>query len=479
MSRVLILLASGTAMLVLAPGALASSRSWAAPEIRAVTRAGVLGHSPTTFRPQAALTQGALATAIAATNSIQHPPLPTAPAPAPVEIDSTIGDSATVGGVIPWQIDAPGLDVDHVDFAVDGTGLTTEHTAPFAFDLGAGGLDTRTLTDGPHQLAVNVHFAGSGYAIAVWNVTVDNATGGGNPYGSGDLSSVPVVKSWLPAPAVPDEPQTHAVLFRASAQTQAVTIKELDAALVDYLGLAGAAREIQTDLANAGLRPPAHTGTEAIARLLGLRLDHPAREDELELLPSQSATRAEAAWSFAHVLQLDDWAAQSAQQAADNLELPGYSSWQRRVLTTAVHYVGYPYVWGGTSPTHEVEFGVPSVGGFDCSGFVWRVYKLTPYAGEGDLASVLRGRTTYQMSGEVPRRELIPINKLQPADVMFFGAKGPRSSPGIVDHTALYLGGGWFIQSSDQGVTLLPFDGWYRHEFAWARRPLREAGLAG
>jgi cell wall-associated NlpC family hydrolase len=152
--------------------------------------------------------------------------------------------------------------------------------------------------------------------------------------------------------------------------------------------------------------------------------------------------------------------------------------WQRRILTTAVSYVGYPYVWGGTSPTHEVEFGVPSVGGFDCSGFVWRVYKLTPYPGERGLAGVLRGRTTYVMSGEVPRSKLLNATQLQPADVMFFGDRGPRSSPTIVDHTALYLGNGWFIQSSDEGVTLLPFDGWYRHEFAWARRPLREAGLS-
>jgi cell wall-associated NlpC family hydrolase len=142
-----------------------------------------------------------------------------------------------------------------------------------------------------------------------------------------------------------------------------------------------------------------------------------------------------------------------------------------------VHYVGYPYVWGGTSPTAETDFGVHAVGGFDCSGFVWRVYKLTSYPGEGQLASVLRGRTTYEMSGEVARSKLLPASQLQPADVMFFGAHGPRSKPSEVDHTALYLGNGWFIQSSDRGVTLLPFDGWYTHSFAWARRPLREAGL--
>ena len=163
--------------------------------------------------------------------------------------------------------------------------------------------------------------------------------------------------------------------------------------------------------------------------MLGLRLNHPSSEDGLEILPNAPATRAEAAWSFAHVLHLDAWSTQSVAQAAADFTLPTFTSWQQRILTTAVSYVGYPYIWGGTSPTHEVEFGVPSAGGFDCSGFVWRVYKLTSYSGERGLAGVLRGRTTYQMSGEVPRSKLISIDKLQPADVMFFGAKGPRSKP--------------------------------------------------
>ena len=118
-----------------------------------------------------------------------------------------------------------------------------------------------------------------------------------------------------------------------------------------------------------------------------------------------------------------------------------------------------------------------SVGGFDCSGFVWRVVKLTPYAGEGRLAGVLRGRTTYQMSGEVPQSLRLGAAQLQPADVMFFGTHGPASKPSEVDHAGLYLGNGWFVQSSGNGVTLLPLDGWYTRSFAWARRPLREAGL--
>ena len=163
--------------------------------------------------------------------------------------------------------------------------------------------------------------------------------------------------------------------------------------------------------------------------MLGLRLNHPSGQDDLELLPFQPATRAEAAWSFAQVLQLDSSATDSVQHAADAFTLPELTAHQRELLTTAVHYVGYPYVWGGTSPTSETLFGVHSVGGFDCSGFVWRVYKLTPYADAPRLAGVLRGRTTFQMSGEVTHSKLVPAAKLQPADVMFFGAHGRQSTP--------------------------------------------------
>jgi cell wall-associated NlpC family hydrolase len=290
--------------------------------------------------------------------------------------------------------------------------------------------------------------------------------------------TLPIAKSWLPAPPeTASAPAFTPALYRAAAPARAVTLKQLDAALVAYAGLAPAARKIQQTLAAAGLRPPANTGTEAVARMLGLRLNHPASEDWLELLPTEPATRAEAAYSFAQVLQLNDWALQSVQQAADAFTLPELSAWQRRILTTAVHYVGYPYVWGGTSPGAQTLFGVHSAGGFDCSGLVWRVYKLTPYAGEGRLASVLRGRTTFQMSGEVTGSKRVKAASLQPGDVMFFGARGPRSKPSEVDHAGLYLGNGWFVQSSGEGVTLLPFDGWYTRSFAWGRRPLREAGL--
>lgn len=443
-------------------GAGAGGRNWAAPEIKAVTQAGIFASSPASFAPEAPLTQGALAAAIAAAERLQHPPAPPAPKPPPLAVLTTLPPGAVVAGTTRVEIQAPGREVSRIGFAVDGTGIHTEERAPFQLDL-----DTGALADGTHQLAVDVAFAGGGYAIAVWDFSVANAPGAAlTPPGA--PVAVPVAKSWLPAAATPQAAAPRA-LYRAAAPSRPVTLKQLDAALVGYLGLGGAARTIQLTLQRAGLRPPANTGSEAVARMLHLRLNHPSGQDDLELRPYQPATRAEAAWSFAQVLRLDTWALDAVQRAAGAFTLPALTAWQQRVLATAVRYVGYPYVWGGTSPSS----------GFDCSGFVWEVYKLTAYPGAPRLPGVLRGRTTFQMSGEVPRGSLVPAAKLAPGDVMFFGARGRRSTPGEVDHSGIYLGDGWFVQSSGEGVTLLPFDGWYTRSFAWARRPLREAGLAG
>jgi cell wall-associated NlpC family hydrolase len=77
----------------------------------------------------------------------------------------------------------------------------------------------------------------------------------------------------------------------------------------------------------------------------------------------------------------------------------------------------------------------------------------------------------------VPKAQRIPLAQLQPADVLFWGAKGKRSKPAEVDHTGIYLGNGWFIHSSAYGVAIAQLDGWYRDRFAWGRRPLAEVGL--
>jgi cell wall-associated NlpC family hydrolase len=261
------------------------------------------------------------------------------------------------------------------------------------------------------------------------------------------------------------------------------TMTQLDRSLVQAVGLGKAAKQFVQGARADGLAVPSRFGTEVVARLLGLRINHPAAQDFIELRPQDPATRAEAAYSAAQILSFgnvtDSWQVADVKNLAATFSLPVVNDWQRQILDVAFSKIGMPYIWGGTSDNTETEFGVTSRGGYDCSGFVWRVYKLQSYANEGNLASTLRGRTTYTMSVEVPRSERIPFKKLQPADVIFFGTHGSTSRGPQIFHTAIYVGNGWFIQSSDRGVALAQLTGWYKHKFAWGRRPLREAALEG
>ena len=309
-----------------------------------------------------------------------------------------------------------------------------------------------------------------------------------------------VVAAGLLAPSVaafaPDKPLTQRALadaldtlalesedgrtstYRAPAPAKPVTIRELDAALVGFLGLADAARAVAAELKSAGLAPKSGAGTETVARMLGLRINHAAADDARELGLDDPATRAEAAYSLAQLLGLSSWTLDRVRAQSESLSLPVLTDWQRQVLARAVSFVGYPYVWGGMSESTQQLFGKTVPGGFDCTGFIWRVFKLQPFEGASALASVLRGRTTYVMSGEVgASRRIKDPRDVQPGDVVFQGAAGPKSKPAQVDHAGIYLGGGWLVHSSRSGTTLHPFEGWYRDRFAWARRPLREAGL--
>ena len=266
-----------------------------------------------------------------------------------------------------------------------------------------------------------------------------------------------------------------------SDPTAPVTMTQLDRSLVQAIGLGKAAKQFTQGARADGLAVPGRFGTEVVARLLGLRLNHPAAQDFIELRPQDLATRAEAAYSAAQILDLglltDSWQIAEVKSLAADFTLPQVNDWQRQILKVAFSKIGMPYIWGGTSDNTETDFGVTARGGYDCSGFVWRVYKLQSYPDEGSLASTLTGRTTYTMSVEVPRSKRISFQKLQPADVIFFGSRGPSSKGSQVFHTAIYVGNGWFIQSSDRGVALAQLSGWYKKKFAWGRRPLREAGL--
>jgi cell wall-associated NlpC family hydrolase len=383
-----------------AAAATGSSASWAAPQIRTVVSAGLMGtHDPATFRPKAPLTQQTLANLVLGLQQILFPPSTAVPPP-------------------PTPVTDP----------VQTTTVATTTTAP--------------TTTAP---------------TTTFSTTTTSTT---------TTTPTTTTAATVQAPKVADG-------------TSAATMATLDAQLVEGLGLSGAAAEFTQGAQAAGLQVPSLFGTEVVARLLGLRLNHPANQDGLELLPSDPATRAEAAYSAAKVLQFPSWQLPALQALADSFSLPSLSTWQKRILDTAVARIGMPYVWGGTNDGREWDFGVFARGGYDCSGFVWRVYKLTAYPGEGNLASAIRGRTTYVMSAEVPKSELIGFADLQPADLVFFGAHGARSKPSEVDHVGIYIGNGWFINSSESGVALAQLTGWNRTHFAWGRRPLAEAGLAG
>jgi NlpC/P60 family len=182
-----------------------------------------------------------------------------------------------------------------------------------------------------------------------------------------------------------------------------VTMAKLDSALVGELGLRADAAAFAGAAKAAGLTPPSRFGSEVVARLLGLRTNHPAGQDAVELLPNDDVTRAEAAFSAAQILGFGDSELHGVNEAAPTFELPELTTWQRRILRVAVSFIGYPYVWGGTSEKAQTPFGVAVPGGFDCSGFVWRVYKLQSYPSGPRLSSALGGRTTMAMSGEVAK----------------------------------------------------------------------------
>jgi cell wall-associated NlpC family hydrolase len=298
-----------------------------------------------------------------------------------------------------------------------------------------------------------------------------------------------------PATFRPDEPLTAAELasmltaIGAPAARQvgssgaAVSISSLDAAIVRGLGLRSVATQFAAVTRSAGLDPPSRFGTEVVARLLGLRTDLPPSEDKLEPQPSQPASRAEAAFSAARVLSL---AAQKPDPAlttvaaadasggvqyvkgiSSSFAIPPLSPVQQEILRTAVSLIGYPYVWGGENEKVEP--------GFDCSGFVWRVFKLTSYADAPGLSETLTGRTAAQMALDVPRSERIQRADLEPGDVLFFRPT-PKAKASQIDHTAIYLGNDWLIESAGQGVSVGRLD-WFDKRFAWAQRPLAEIGL--
>jgi hypothetical protein len=87
-------------------------------------------------------------------------------------VTTTPSDGATVSGTIPWQVSTSGVSVTRVDFAVDGTVLQSDRTAPFTY---GGGLDTTKLSNGVHKLTATAYSKRSKPASATIQVTVSNS----------------------------------------------------------------------------------------------------------------------------------------------------------------------------------------------------------------------------------------------------------------------------------------------------------------
>jgi cell wall-associated NlpC family hydrolase len=266
--------------------------------------------------------------------------------------------------------------------------------------------------------------------------------------------------------------RTEPVPATVSTSTAArVSVTGFDARLVHQLGLSDVAEHVQAEARRVGLRPPRTFGTEVVARYLGLRDNHPAADDALELYPWDPITRAEAAHSLATVLQFGGWEAADARAQLSAFTLPSYSPAVRAALRVAVSKIGMPYIWGGETDRASSYYGYQAHGGYDCSGFVWRVFKLS-----GNPAGrAIGGRTAAQMAGEIPKQARIRLADVRPGDLLFFGPAsfGSRATHASIVHVGIALSEHWMIHSSAQGVYVSSLDDpWRRDEFAWARRVL-------
>ena len=95
----------------------------------------------------------------------------------------------------------------------------------------------------------------------------------------------------------------------------------------------------------------------------------------------------------------------------------------RRMITEAEKYLGYPYVWGGSSPSTS----------FDCSGFVSWVIN---HCGNGWNVGRLTADGLKNICAIIPRSEA------KPGDLIFF--QGTYNTTGA-SHVAIYVGNGMMI----------------------------------
>ena len=118
------------------------------------------------------------------------------------------------------------------------------------------------------------------------------------------------------------------------------------------------------------------------------------------------------------------------------------------LMEEAAKYLGYPYVWGGSSPSTS----------FDCSGYVCWVFTNS---GVHNLP-----RTTAQ--GIYNQCTPVPASDAKAGDIIFF--TGTYNSAGAVSHVGIYCGNGVMIHCGDPiSYANISSSYWQSHFYSFGR----------
>ena len=118
------------------------------------------------------------------------------------------------------------------------------------------------------------------------------------------------------------------------------------------------------------------------------------------------------------------------------------------MIAEAEKYLGYPYVWGGSSPSTS----------FDCSGFVSWVINHSGWS-----VGRLGAQGLYNICTPVSGAQA------KPGDLIFF--KGTYDTPGV-SHVGIYVGGGMMIHcGSPISYASINTNYWQAHYFSFGRLP--------
>lgn len=120
----------------------------------------------------------------------------------------------------------------------------------------------------------------------------------------------------------------------------------------------------------------------------------------------------------------------------------------RKMITEAEKYLGYPYVWGGGSPSTS----------FDCSGFVSWVIN---HCGNGWNV----GRQTA--NGLMGKCDIIPKSEAKPGDLIFFQKTYNTSG---ASHVGIYVGNGMMIHCGNPiSYASIETSYWRQHYYCMGR----------